>query len=143
VRVGNSPPTVARAVILSRLSPDGAFIRGLSPLELHEVVDMVISGPEHSITVKARVGWTSNQVPPKEYMPRGVGVEFINISDDHREVRLVIVGGDGAHSPESQKLQSLSCSLGIRDSVTFVGTIEHEYLSSYYNSADLLVLPSH
>jgi hypothetical protein len=68
------------------ISPDGAFIRGLSPLELHEVVDMVISGPEHSITVKARVVWTSSQVPPKEDMPRGVGVEFINISDEHQEI---------------------------------------------------------
>ena len=68
------------------ISPDGAFIRGLSPLELHEVVDMVISGPEHSIAVKARVVWTSSQVPPKEDMPRGVGVEFINISDEHQEI---------------------------------------------------------
>jgi hypothetical protein len=48
---------------------------------------MVISGPEHSITVKARVVvWTSSQMPPKEDMPRGVGVEFINISDEHREI---------------------------------------------------------
>jgi hypothetical protein len=68
------------------ISPDGAFIRGLSPLELHEVVDMIISSPEHSITVKARVVWTSSQVPPKEDMPRGVGVEFINISDEHQEI---------------------------------------------------------
>ena len=68
------------------ISPDGVFIRGLSPLELHEVVDMVISAPEHSITVKARVVWTSSQVPPKEDMPRGVGVEFINISDEHQEI---------------------------------------------------------
>jgi uncharacterized protein (TIGR02266 family) len=68
------------------ISPDGAFIRGLSPLELHEVVDMSISGPGFPITVKARVVWSSNQAPPDEDTPRGVGVEFIKISDEDREI---------------------------------------------------------
>ena len=67
------------------ISPIGAFICGLSPLELHEVVDMIISAPELQIEVKARVVWTSNQVPPEEYMPRGMGVEFVKISDDDQE----------------------------------------------------------
>ena len=84
VTIQTEEGTIERATY--NISPDGAFIRGLSPLELHEVVDMVISGPEHSITVKARVVWTSSQVPPKEDMPRGVGVEFINISDEHQEI---------------------------------------------------------
>ena len=68
------------------ISPDGAFIRGLSPLELHEVISMTISGPDRSITVKAKVVWTSSQVPPEEDMPRGMGVEFIRISDEDREI---------------------------------------------------------
>ena len=84
VSIHTEEGTIERATY--NISPDGAFIRGLSPLELHEVVDMVISSPEHSIKVKARVVWTSSQVPPKEYMPRGVGVEFINISDEHQEI---------------------------------------------------------
>jgi hypothetical protein len=67
------------------ISPDGAFIRGLSPLELHEVISMIISGPDRPITVKAKVVWTSGQVPPEEDMPRGMGVEFIKISDEDRE----------------------------------------------------------
>ena len=64
------------------ISPEGAFISGLSPFELHEVVDMTISGPDHPIEVKARVLWTSRQVPPEEDMPRGVGVKFINICNE-------------------------------------------------------------
>ena len=84
VTIHTEEGTIERATY--NISPDGAFIRGLSPLELHKVVDMVISGPQHSITVKARVVWTSSQVPPKEDMPRGVGVEFINISDEHQEI---------------------------------------------------------
>ena len=99
--------TIERATY--NISPDGAFIRGLSPLELHEVVDMVISGPEHSITVKARVVWTSNQIPPDEDMPRGVGVEFINISDEHRELISSLVSEDRepSGSDQDEREQSL------------------------------------
>ena len=67
------------------ISPDGAFIRGLSPLELHEVIDMIISGPGRRIAVRARVVWSSTQVPPEQDMPRGMGVEFIKISEEDRK----------------------------------------------------------
>ena len=80
------------------ISPIGAFIRGLSPLELREVVDMTISAPDHHITVKARVVWTSNKVPPEEDMPRGMGVEFINISDEHRELISSLIAKDAEPS---------------------------------------------
>ncbi|MEE8620410.1 MAG: PilZ domain-containing protein [Syntrophobacteria bacterium] len=84
------------------ISSDGAFIRGLSPLELHEVVDMTISAPDHPITVKARVVWSSNQIPPDEDMPRGVGVEFIKISDEDRE----IISSFGSHLDFAVDLES-------------------------------------
>jgi hypothetical protein len=92
------------------ISPEGAFISGLSPLELHEVVDMTISGPDHPIGVKARVLWTSSQVPPKEDMPRGVGVKFINISDEHREIisSLVSAGKESSSPDETEKVHSLT-----------------------------------
>jgi len=67
------------------ISPIGAFICGLSLLELHQVVDMIISASDLQIEVKARLVWTSNQVPPEEYMPRGMGVEFVKISDEDQE----------------------------------------------------------
>lgn len=57
-------------------------------------------------------------------------------------VRLLIVGGDGHHSPEVQNLHKLSRELGIQDHVTFVGRIEQEELPRYYNAADILVVPS-
>jgi hypothetical protein len=92
------------------ISPEGAFISGLSPLELHEVVDMTISGPDHPIGVKARVLWTSSQVPPKEDMPRGVGVKFINISDEHRGIisSLVSAGKESSSPDETEKVHSLT-----------------------------------
>ena len=67
------------------ISPDGTFIRGQSPLELHEVINIIISGPDRPIEVKARVAWSSNQVPPEQDMPRGMGVEFIKISDEDQQ----------------------------------------------------------
>jgi hypothetical protein len=91
VTIETEEGTIERATY--NISPDGAFISGLSRLELHEVVDMTISGPDHPITVKAKVVWTSSQVPPKEDMPRGVGVEFINISDEDREIISSFVAG--------------------------------------------------
>ena len=100
--------TIERATY--NISPNGAFIRGLSPLELHEVVDITASGPEHPITVKARVVWSSNQIPPHEDMPRGVGVEFINISDEHREIISSLASEDLESSglDEDEKVQSLT-----------------------------------
>jgi len=91
------------------ISPEGAFISGLSPLELHEVVDMTISGPDHPIGVKARVLWTSSQVPPKEDMPRGVGVKFIKISDEHREIISSLISEyiESSGSDKDEKEQSL------------------------------------
>jgi hypothetical protein len=91
------------------ISSGGAFIRGLSPLELHEVIDMVISGIDHDITTKARVVWTRSQVPVEGDMPRGVGVEFINISDAHREIiaSLALEKIESSMSDEDEEKQSL------------------------------------
>ena len=100
VTIQTEEGTIERATY--NISPDGAFIRGLSPLELHEVVDMTISGPDHPITVKARVVWSSNQIPPDEDMPRGVGVEFIKISDEDRE----IISSLGSHLDFAVDLES-------------------------------------
>jgi uncharacterized protein (TIGR02266 family) len=112
VTIQTEEGTIERATY--NISPDGAFIRGLSPLELHEVVDMTLSGPDHPITVKARVVWSSRQVPPKEDMPRGVGVEFIHISDEDREIISSFVAGldfamylESPTSDEDAKVQVL------------------------------------
>jgi D-inositol-3-phosphate glycosyltransferase len=57
-------------------------------------------------------------------------------------MRLLIVGGDGHHTPEVQNLHKLSRELGIKDNVTFVGRIKQDRLPTYYNAADILVVPS-
>lgn len=68
------------------ISPNGASICGLSPLELHEVVGLTVLSPDRPIKSKARVVWSRSKVPQGagEDMPRGMGVEFIKISDEDR-----------------------------------------------------------
>ncbi len=61
----------------------------------------------------------------------------------HQRLRLVIVGGDGIDTLESQRFQELSRKLSIQDSVTFAGRIEQHRLPPYYSAADVLVVPSH
>ncbi|MGD8917156.1 MAG: PilZ domain-containing protein [Syntrophobacterales bacterium] len=99
------------------ISPIGAFICGLSPLELHEVVDMTISASDLQIEVKAKVVWTSNQVPPEADMPRGMGVEFINISDEHRELISSLVAADA--EPSDSKADEMK--QGLMEEQTSIG----------------------
>jgi D-inositol-3-phosphate glycosyltransferase len=70
-------------------------------------------------------------------------LEALTYIKQAKPLRLLIVGGDGQNTRESQDLQRLSRELGIQDAVTFVGRVEHESLPSYYCAADVLVLPSH
>jgi hypothetical protein len=108
VTIQTEEDTIER--VTYNISPDGAFIRGLSPLKLHEVIDMTISGPDPPIKVKAKVVWSSSQIPPDEAMPRGMGVEFIKISDEDRETISSLVSDYqvSTSSDEDEKAESLA-----------------------------------
>jgi D-inositol-3-phosphate glycosyltransferase len=60
-----------------------------------------------------------------------------------RHLRLVIVGGDGIHNPEGQRLLGLARTFGVEDSIAFIGRIEQKDLPVYYNAADVMVMPSY
>jgi len=62
---------------------------------------------------------------------------------NYQRLRLVLVGGDGDKSPESQFLREKAFNLGIQDRVLFVGRVDQKYLPPYYSSADVLVISSH
>lgn len=59
-------------------------------------------------------------------------------------IRLVVVGGPSGPSGDAElaMLKGLAADLGIADQVTFVGPKNHEDLPSYYQAADLLLMPS-
>jgi D-inositol-3-phosphate glycosyltransferase len=58
-------------------------------------------------------------------------------------LRLVMVGGDGSHSPMFQQLQSEAKAMNIQNHITFAGKIKQKTLPQYYNAADVLAVPSY
>jgi len=60
-----------------------------------------------------------------------------------RKLRLVIVGGDGLHTPEGQKFIGLARTFRVEDSIEFIGRIDQNDLPLYYNAVDVMVMPSY
>ena len=60
-----------------------------------------------------------------------------------RSTRLLVVGGNAGKADELAKLNSLVSELGISNKVAFVGAVEHEKMPTFYNAADICVIPSY
>ena len=58
-------------------------------------------------------------------------------------LRLVMVGGDGEHSPMFRQLQSKAKALHIENRMMFAGRVDQEILPIFYNAANVLVVTSH
>ena len=58
-------------------------------------------------------------------------------------VKTLIVGGDLEEDREMDRLQSLSRELGISTQVSFLGRLDQQELPTYYNAADICVVPSY
>ena len=61
----------------------------------------------------------------------------------HDDVRLLILGGDGPDAASTLRLETLARHLGIDGRVVIPGRIEHAELVTYYNAADVVVIPSY
>ena len=70
-------------------------------------------------------------------------IEAMRHLKHRRHLRLIIVGGDGIHTPEGQALHDLARTVGVEDSIAFIGRIEQKDLPAYYNAADVMVMPSY
>ncbi|MBI2139339.1 glycosyltransferase [Candidatus Woesearchaeota archaeon] len=71
------------------------------------------------------------------------GVEYLikamkEIEPLHPHTALLIVG----EGPESERLKSLAESLGLKNSIRFLGQVDPETLAKIYGIADIFVLPS-
>jgi len=64
----------------------------------------------------------------------------VGLLADRRNLRLVIVGGDGQEE-ERRRAETLAASLGI--AARFVPAVRQEDLPLYYSAADVLVVPSY
>ena len=68
------------------ISVSGAYVCCAKPLRLNEVVDIVITAPYESQSVKAEVVWSNIYGPDDNINPRGMGVLFLEISGEDRKV---------------------------------------------------------
>ncbi|MGD0235741.1 MAG: glycosyltransferase [Syntrophorhabdales bacterium] len=60
-----------------------------------------------------------------------------------RRIKLVVIGGDEHSQAEMQRLENLSQSLKIDESVSFLGLVKQEMLPFFYSAADVCVVPSY
>jgi len=72
----------------------------------------------------------------------------LQLKEMGRPVHLAIIGGDPSLSRESMtvemaRLKDLCASLGLDQSVVFLGKRDQNKLPYYYSAADVLVMPSH
>ena len=59
------------------------------------------------------------------------------------DLRVLVVGGGSGGDAETQRLKAIAAEVGIRESVTFTGSVPQDSLRAYYSAADAYVLPSH
>jgi len=85
----------------------GAYVRCAKPLKLNEVFDMVIEAPDSLLKVKAEVVWSNIYGPDDEINPRGMGVMFLEISDEDRQVISRAVNQHIAENVTSEETKSL------------------------------------
>ena len=64
------------------LSTRQAYICCSEPLRLKEVFDLVIASPERDIPIKAEVVWSNKYGYDDQITPRGMGVCFVDISEE-------------------------------------------------------------
>jgi D-inositol-3-phosphate glycosyltransferase len=70
-------------------------------------------------------------------------VQAVSCLQDKQGIKLVVIGGDDRSRAEIQRLKDLARSLGIDDSVSFLGLIAHDELPFFYSAADVCVVPSY
>ena len=90
------------------ISSTGVFIGCRRPLRLNEVFDMVITAPDQDIGVKAEVVWSNKYGPDDQITPRGMGVRFLDISEENQSF---IAKAVNQHNAEYQKNEPLLLNL--------------------------------
>jgi hypothetical protein len=82
-----SAQSADRAVdgVTKEISPRQAYIQCSKPFRLNEVVDVVITTPERHLQFNAEVVWSNMYGYDDEITPRGMGLRFVEISDEDRK----------------------------------------------------------
>lgn len=109
-------------------------------LGLFRPVDKEIARPRVGFDGEGIILFVGRVVPIK-------GIDKLLMALTHLEEslqpRLVVIGGDEGSRAELEKLRTLSRSIQVQDSVTFLGLVKQEMLPYYYSAADMCVIPSY
>ncbi len=70
-------------------------------------------------------------------------LQSIALLEGGSNTRLLIVGGSLDGDEELERMREMAEELGLRDRVTFTGSVSQAELPIYYGAADVFVLPSH
>jgi len=73
--------------VTKEISTRQAYICCSKPLRFKEVFDLVIASPERDIPIKAEVVWSNKYGYDDQITPRGMGVRFVEISEE--DLRLI------------------------------------------------------
>jgi c-di-GMP-binding flagellar brake protein YcgR len=68
------------------ISAGGAYVCCANPLRLNEVFNMVIDAPNKSLIVQAEVVWSNIYGIDDDINPRGMGVRFLEITDEDQRI---------------------------------------------------------
>ena len=90
------------------ISSSGVFIGCRRPLRLNEVFDMVITAPGQDIGAQAEVVWSNKYGPDDNITPRGMGVRFLNISEDNQRF---IANAVNQHNAQDQRNENILLNL--------------------------------
>ena len=76
--------------------------------------------------------------------PKGLDVLIRALGEmtEREGVQLVVIGGDDRSRAEVARLRRIAADAGVSDLVRFVGSVTHEQIGTYYNAADVVVMPS-
>lgn len=86
------------------ISSTGVFIGCRRPLRLNEVFDMVITTPDQDIGAKAEVVWSNKYGPDDHITPRGMGVRFLDISEENQRFISKAVNQHNAADKKSEDI---------------------------------------
>jgi len=112
-------------------------------------VDLELFQPAPKLSARKQLGLAPDEVillNVGRFEPlKGIDIllEAMRYFRRRERVRLLVVGGDGEKSPETQHLRQKINQLGITEKVKFAGRIEQRHLPPYYQAADVLVITSH
>ena len=109
-------------------------------LELFQPMDRIDSKRELGLSEEHVVLYVGRIEPLK-----GIDIllQSIALLEGGSNTRLMIVGGSLDGDEELERMREMAEELGLRDRVTFTGSVSQAELPIYYGAADVFVLPSH